>query len=96
MACNWKPFLEVFNEYYHLPYVHPDSISDVYNKPDPPDETRGAYVSQFGPTEGTGGLLQDSQADPLPVMKSLKGRNRNGVRYSWIWFCLPVPGVTGA
>ncbi|MGI9465395.1 MAG: aromatic ring-hydroxylating oxygenase subunit alpha, partial [Aestuariivirgaceae bacterium] len=23
VACNWKPFLEVFNEYYHLPYVHP-------------------------------------------------------------------------
>ena len=24
--CNWKAFLEVFNEYYHLPYVHPKII----------------------------------------------------------------------
>ena len=24
--CNWKAFLEVFNEYYHLPYVHPETI----------------------------------------------------------------------
>ena len=22
--CNWKMFLEVFNEYYHLPFVHPN------------------------------------------------------------------------
>ena len=85
VECNWKPFLEVFNEYYHLPYVHPDSINDVYNVPDAPDETSGSYVSQFGSTEGTGGLLQDSQDDPLPVMKSLEGRNRQGVRYSWVF-----------
>ncbi len=85
VACNWKPFLEVFNEYYHLPYVHPDSINDVYCPPDAPDDTAGAYVSQFGPTERTGGLLQSCQVDPLPTMKSLKGRNRNGVRYSWIF-----------
>ncbi|MGI9462399.1 MAG: SRPBCC family protein, partial [Aestuariivirgaceae bacterium] len=74
-----------FNEYYHLPHVHPDSINEVYCPPGTPDDTTGAYVSQFGPTETTGGLLQDSKVDPLPVMKSLKGRNRNGVRYSWIF-----------
>ena len=85
VECNWKPFLEVFNEYYHLPYVHPDSINDVYCPPDEADMTTGAYVSQFGSTEGTGGLLQDSQEQPLPVMKSLEGRNRQGVRYSWIF-----------
>ena len=85
VECNWKPFLEVFNEYYHLPYVHPDTVNDIYNPPDEADATTGAYVSQFGSTEGTGGLLQDSREKPLPVMKSLEGRNRQGVRYSWVF-----------
>jgi len=26
--CNWKAFLDVFNEYYHLPFVHPDSLDE--------------------------------------------------------------------
>ncbi|MGB0508347.1 MAG: aromatic ring-hydroxylating oxygenase subunit alpha, partial [Pikeienuella sp.] len=29
--CDWKAFIDVFNEYYHLPYVHRDSIDGVYN-----------------------------------------------------------------
>ncbi len=85
VACNWKPFLEVFNEYYHLPYAHANSINGVYRPPDPSDRTTGCYVSQFGETEGTGGLLQGDQEHALPVMKSLKGRNRNGVRYTWVF-----------
>ena len=83
--CNWKAFIEVFNEYYHLPYVHPDSIDDVYNPPEPADQVTGAYASQFGSTDGTGGLLQDSQDDPLPHMPGLKGREAAGVRYTWVF-----------
>ena len=30
--CNWKLFLDVFNEYYHLPFVHADSIDAVLCK----------------------------------------------------------------
>ncbi len=83
--CNWKGFLEVFNEYYHLPYVHADSLSDVYARPDAADRVSGQYASQFGETEGTGGLLADSQAHVLPPIPTLDGRNRNGTRYTWLF-----------
>ncbi len=85
VACNWKAFLEVFNEHYHLPFVHPDSINDLYLPPDPGDPATGAFASQFGPTEGTGGLLQDAQSAALPIMPGLEGRAANGVRYTWLF-----------
>ena len=85
VACNWKAFLEVFNEYYHLPFVHPDSIGDIYAAPDVPEKATGAYVSQFGATEGTGGLLQDEQEMALPPMPGLRGRAAAGVRYTWVF-----------
>ncbi len=83
--CNWKGFLEVFNEYYHLPYVHPDSINSVYARPDAADQVTGQYSSQFGETEGTGGLLEATQQYALPAIPSLDGRNRNGTRYTWVF-----------
>ncbi len=85
VACNWKAFLEVFNEYYHLPFVHPDSIGDVYDLPDAPEAATGAYVTQFGATEGTGGLLLDEQEMALPGMPGLEGRAAAGVRYTWVF-----------
>ena len=81
--CNWKAFLEVFNEYYHLPFVHPNSVDDLYNSPDTATCTTGDYASQFGSTEGTGGLLQTQQEKALPPMPGLTGRAAAGVRYSW-------------
>lgn len=83
--CNWKAFIEVFNEYYHLPYVHPDSVDDVYETPDSGDDAPGDFASQFGATEGTGGLLQTEQQEPLPTMPGLSGREAAGVRYSWLF-----------
>jgi phenylpropionate dioxygenase-like ring-hydroxylating dioxygenase large terminal subunit len=83
--CNWKAFLEVFNEYYHLPFVHADSIDDVYNEPDAPTVTAGAYVSQFGRTQGTGGLLQTEQDKALPPIPGLTGEAAEGVRYTWVF-----------
>ena len=85
VACNWKSFVEVFNEYYHLPYVHPDSIDSIYALPDDADETTGAYASQFGATDGTGGLLEGQQEHALPTIATLTGRNRQGVRYTWMF-----------
>lgn len=85
VACNWKAFLEVFNEYYHLPSVHPNSIGGIYAPPDPAERTDGCYASQFGTTEGTGGLLTDRQDQSLPLIPGLEGRNRQGVRYSWVF-----------
>ncbi|HIM85772.1 MAG TPA: aromatic ring-hydroxylating dioxygenase subunit alpha [Acidimicrobiia bacterium] len=83
--CNWKAFAEVFNEYYHLPYVHPTSIDGTYNEPDEPESVTGAFATHFGTTEGTGGLLDGTQEHMLPVIGELSGRLRSGVRYSWLF-----------
>ena len=82
--CNWKAFLDVFNEYYHLQYVHKDSINDIYKMPDPADGAHGAYATQFGVTEGTGGLLQTEQQNALPRMSGLPDRETSGARYTWL------------
>jgi len=91
VACNWKAFAEVFNEYYHLPYVHPDSIDQNYLEPDAPDAVSGAYTTQFGRTEGTGGLLDDDRHLQFPAIPGVPEREQNGVRYSWLY-----PNVTFA
>lgn len=85
VACNWKSFLEVFNEYYHLPYVHPTSLGDLYDLPDEPDEVRGNYASQFGTTQGSGALLKSDQEQSLPLLEGLAGDNRRGTRYTWMF-----------
>ena len=96
VECNWKGFLEVFNEYYHLPYVHPDSLSKLYRDPDEPTEVTGQYASQFGSTEGSGALLESEQAEALPTMAGLQGRNREGVRYTWVYPNLTFAAGTDA
>lgn len=83
--CNWKAFIEVFNEYYHLPFVHPDTVDALYNDPDTAEPAAGAFASQFGSTEGTGGLLEDSQHHALPPIPGLSGRAAQGARYSWVF-----------
>lgn len=83
--CNWKAFAEVFNEYYHLPYVHPGSIDESYQTPDDPEPVAGSFATQFGATNGTAGLLDDSRDDALPLMPGLQGREAAGVRYTWLF-----------
>ena len=83
--CNWKGFLEVFNEYYHLPFVHPNSIDSVYAHPEPHDEVTGCYASQFGRTEGTGGLMQSTQAHALPAIETIQKLGIRGARYTWLF-----------
>jgi len=85
VSCNWKSFLEVFNEYYHLPFVHPNSLNDLYEPPDGADETHACYTTQFGATEGTGGLIADKQDQSFSPIKSLAGRNLEGARYTWVY-----------
>ena len=89
--CNWKMFLEVFNEYYHLPFVHPNSVNSIYHKPKPADKVTGVFASQFGMTEGTGGLLEDSQDHALPDIPELRGEAKIGARYTWLF-----PNITFA
>ncbi|WP_424947718.1 aromatic ring-hydroxylating oxygenase subunit alpha [Candidatus Spongiihabitans sp.] len=85
--CNWKLFIEVFNEYYHLPYVHPDSIGGLYSEPDAADDVIGQYTSQFGRTSGNAALLEvaQQQGRSLPVIKSLDEIRRKGTRYTWVY-----------
>ena len=85
VQCNWKAFLDVFNEYYHLNNVHPTSIDNLYFKPQNSDETTGDFASQFGLTSGTGALLESQQLNALPVMANLDAPWSLGARYSWIF-----------
>ncbi len=85
VACNWKLFIEVFNEYYHLPYVHPHSIADAYLEPEPCDAVIGEYTTQFGATKGSGGLLEENRAQGLPPAPHLRGRDLSGTRYTWVY-----------
>ncbi|MGI9513208.1 MAG: aromatic ring-hydroxylating oxygenase subunit alpha [Anderseniella sp.] len=83
--CNWKIFLDVFNEYYHLTYVHADTLGGLYHEPDAGDLVDGAFASQFGETHGTGGLLENQQNHALPLMPGLEGRPARGTRYTWLF-----------
>jgi len=85
VACNWKAFLEVFNEYYHLPFVHADSINNVYATVDKVDSVNGAFTTQFGTTTGTGGLLERDQDNSLPMIPGLSGKAKKGARYTWVY-----------
>jgi len=85
VQCNWKAFLDVFNEYYHLNNVHPTSINNLYCKPEESDNTTGDYASQFGLTAGTGALLEAQQLNALPKMANLDEPWSLGARYSWVF-----------
>jgi phenylpropionate dioxygenase-like ring-hydroxylating dioxygenase large terminal subunit len=85
VQCNWKAFLDVFNEYYHLNNIHPTSIDNLYSKPEESDKTTGDYASQFGFTTGTGALLEAHQSNALPKMENLEAPWSLGARYSWIF-----------
>ncbi|MYJ51562.1 MAG: aromatic ring-hydroxylating dioxygenase subunit alpha [Gammaproteobacteria bacterium] len=85
VRCNWKQFLEVFNEYYHLLFVHPHSIGGYFREPDPPDAVFGNFATQFGMTSLNAGLLEDRQDSAFPPIPTLDDRERCGVRYTWVY-----------
>ena len=85
VECNWKLFLEVFNESYHLEFVHAATFGGIYLEPEQPDEVGGCVQSSFSPTAGTGGLKADEQEHVLPAMPGLGARERAGTRYTWIF-----------
>ena len=94
IQADGEPPAEVFNEYYHLPYVHPGSIDDTYDDPDDPEVVVGAWATHAGTTQGTGGLLEADQKKALPVIGTLNEREAHGVRYSWLYPTLVT--ATGA
>ena len=83
--CNWKLFLEVFNESYHLEYVHAETFGGLYLEPEAPDPVGGCVQSSFSPTAGTGGLKAGDQAHVLPAMPGLGAREGSGTRYTWVF-----------
>ena len=83
--CNWKLFLEVFNESYHLEYVHAATFGGIYLEPELPDDAGGCVQSSFSPTAGTGGLKSDEQTHVLPAMPGLGARELSGTRYTWVF-----------
>ena len=85
VECNWKTFIEVFNEYYHLPMVHPDSINWLYPEPDTADAVSGQFTTQFGATQGAAALMENTQQHALPAAQGLQGREAKGTRYTWIY-----------
>ena len=90
VACNWKLFLDVFCEWYHLPYVHSKLVGGHYGVPEPIDKVNGNYASQFGMIEGRGGLSGEFSKKKhdqlaLPMIPTIKGRDRLGGRYSWVF-----------
>lgn len=91
VACNWKLFVEVFMEYYHLPDVHAASISAVgYEPPDPCDPATGEVITQFGTHPNKAALLNDDQGGGLPDLPTLDGRLAHGTRYSLVLPSMPI------
>ena len=85
VESNWKTFIEVFNEYYHLPYVHPSSLNWLYPEPDATDIVNGNFTTQFGETNGNAALLEGDQNESLPPAPQLNGRELQGTRYTWVY-----------
>jgi len=96
VKCNWKAFLDVFNEYYHLPTIHPSTINEAYKEPEPAITMQGNFSSQFGSTEGSGGLLVEAQEYNLPATNGMDHKNTNGVRYTWVYPNLTFAASTEA
>ena len=92
VACNWKLFLEVFNESYHLEFVHAATFGGIYLEPDLPDAVGGCVQSSFSPTAGTGGLKADEQAHALPPMPESRPP---GARGHPLHLGLPLPHLRG-
>jgi phenylpropionate dioxygenase-like ring-hydroxylating dioxygenase large terminal subunit len=86
VACNWKLFIDIFLEYYHLRSVHPESLALVgYQTPDPPDAVGGQFISQFGRHAGSSAILKDGNAESFPAIKGLSGKLAGGTRYSQVF-----------
>lgn len=85
VKCNWKLYMEVFNEYYHLASVHPESISGYYPEPEAADIVIGEYTTQFGVTTMNPALLMDSQDAAFPTISSLGENEKCGTRYTWVY-----------
>ncbi|MEA2780643.1 MAG: hypothetical protein QOK29_2187 [Rhodospirillaceae bacterium] len=81
VKCNWKLFLEVFMEDYHLKAVHKSSIAGTYTAPEVQERVNGDFATIFDPHKGTSALLTGEQQLALPPIESPTGTLPAGTRY---------------
>lgn len=106
VGCNWKLFLQVFMEYYHLPLVHKSTLADIQYQPATEEShDTGCYSSLFGLHEGTGAVLEGEGAITFETISSLGADTARGSRYTqvfpsmafcatrdcmWFYECYPI------
>jgi choline monooxygenase len=86
VECNWKLFIEVFMEDYHVAVVHRNSIAGTYasHPPELATGVNGAYATIWDKHKGTSALLTAEQHLSLPAIETLP-ENMLGTRYVWIY-----------
>ncbi len=86
VECNWKLFIEVFMEDYHVAVVHKNSIAATYASHPPLLATgvNGGYATIWDEHEGTSALLTEEQNLSLPAIASLP-ESMLGTRYVWLY-----------
>lgn len=86
VECNWKLFIEVFMEDYHLNVVHKSSIAGTYasHPPEVPTRVNGEFATIWDKHQGTSALLTAEQHLALPMIEGLPDAAQ-GTRYGWIY-----------
>ena len=86
VECNWKLFIEVFMEDYHVQVVHKNSIAGTYAAHPPQLATgvNGGYATIWDKHDGTSALLTAEQNLALPAIENLP-ESVLGTRYVWIY-----------
>ncbi|MEX0809670.1 MAG: aromatic ring-hydroxylating dioxygenase subunit alpha [Dongiaceae bacterium] len=86
VECNWKLFIEVFMEDYHVNVVHKASIAGTYasHPPEMAQGVNGEFATIWDKHKGTSALMTAEQHLSLPVMDGLPD-DALGTRYAWIY-----------
>jgi phenylpropionate dioxygenase-like ring-hydroxylating dioxygenase large terminal subunit len=85
VACNWKLFIDVFMEDYHVKPVHKSSIAGTYTAPEPLERINGDFATIFNPHQGTSALLTGEQYLAFPPILGLTGKAAAGTRYLFFY-----------
>ena len=84
--CNWKLFLEVFNESYHLEHVHAVQPSGAStSSPSCPTRWAVACSPPSAPPRAPEGSRPTSRSTFCPPCRILSARECSGTRYTWIF-----------
>jgi len=86
VECNWKLFIEVFMEDYHVNVVHKNTIAGTYasHPPELASGINGAFATIWDKHNGTSALLTAEQHLSLPMIDGLP-ESALGTRYAWIY-----------